>query len=127
MMRHAGFGHVVTRISAALAGVGTEAHLVVVGEALTGRLALLADLGAGGAGIGMQIGSAEHEIGAGLADFGAIHQQADVSGFAHLAALREAVGHGQHADALAIAAVLNALLHVMSCHVKIHWTSVAIW
>jgi hypothetical protein len=38
------------------------------------------------------------------------------------------MGHGEHADAMAIAAVLNALLHVMSCHIlNIHWTSVAIW
>src|SRR4051794_22608666 len=118
----------MTRIRTALTGVGTEAHLLAVGEALAGRLTLLAHLRADSAGVGMQIGSAEHEIRAGLAHFSAVHQQADVSGVGHLAALREAMGQGQRADALAVAAVLNALLHVMSCHfLNIHWTSVAIW
>src|SRR5437870_4605231 len=118
----------MARIGAALAGVGAEAHLLAVGEALAGGLALLAHLGADGAGIGMQIGGAEHEIGAGLAHFRAIHQQADMVGFAHTAALREAVGDGERADALAVAAVLDALLHVVGCRVReTHWTSLAIW
>src|SRR3954462_15490040 len=118
----------MTRIGAALTGVSAEAHLVAVGEAIAGRLALLADLCANRAGVGMEIGSAEHEVGAGLAHFGAVHEQAEVSGLEHVAALRKAVGDGQRADALAIAAVLDALLHVMRCHFgKIHWSSVAIW
>ena len=118
----------MTGIRAALAGISAETHLLAVGEAIAGRLTLLAHLRAHGAGVGMQIGSAKHEVGAGLADFRAVHQQADDGAFAHLAALREAVADGEHADALAVAAVLDALLHVKGCGLgKTHWTSMAVW
>ena len=86
------------------------------------------DLGADGAGVRMQFRSAEHEVGTGLADFRAIQQEADVGGLAHFSALREAVSDGERADALTIATVLDALLHVVGCRVVIdHWTSVAVW
>src|SRR5436305_5807532 len=128
MSGHRRLGHVMTRIGAALARVSAKVHLLAVGESVAGRFALLADLGADGAGVMMQIGCAEHEIGAGLAHFGAIHQQPDVMGVAHFAALRETMCDGDHANALAVAAVLNALLHVKGFGVgKNHRTSMAIW
>ena len=130
--KSAWLARLLSKAGAAVDVVMTPAATEFIGavtfEALTGRPALLADLRANSAGIGVQVGGAEHEIGAGLTHFGAIHQQADVSGIAHLAALREAMGQCQHADAVAIAAVLDALLHLVSCGFVVdHWTSVAIW
>jgi hypothetical protein len=117
----------MTRISAALAGISAEPHLRIVGEALAGRFALLAHLGADSAGEMVKLGGAKHEIGAGLADLSAIHEQADEGGLAHLAALGEGVVHGEHANAMAVAAVLNAVLHVMGCRLFVshEWTSMA--
>jgi len=117
----------MTGIGTALARIGAEAHLLIIREALAGGFALLANLGADGASVGMLIGSAEHEVGAGLAHFRAIHQHADVGRLAHLAALREAMSDGEHADAMAVATVLDALLHVVGCVEIDHWTSVAVW
>jgi len=123
-----GFGHVVARIGTALTRVGTETHLLAVRKSLAGGLALLTHLGTDRARVSMKVGSAKHEVGAGLAHFRAIHQEADVGSFEHFAALGEAMGDGEHADAMAVATVLDALLHVMSCRVRDdHWTSVAVW
>src|SRR5688572_17862593 len=122
------FGHVVTGISATLAGVSTEAHLVVIGETVADGFALFADLGADGAGIGMKVGGAEHEVGAGLAHLSTIEEEPNVRCFTHLSAAGEAMGDGEHADAMAVAAILNALLKLVGCHFRIsHWTSLATW
>jgi hypothetical protein len=123
---HGRFGHVMTRISAALAGISAEAHLLILGEALAGGFALLAHLGADSAGVWMKLRSAEHEVGAGLADLSAIEQQADMRCFAHLPAAGEAMADGQGADAMAVAAVLDAMLDVVRRRfIKTHWTSLA--
>ena len=120
---HRRFGHVMTRVRAALAGIGAQAHLLIIRISLTCQPALLTDLCADRAGVRMQIGSAEHEIGAGLADFRAVQQQPDMRRLAHLPALRKTMCDRQRADALAVAAILDALLHVVGCHLMAHKAS----
>jgi hypothetical protein len=75
----------------------------------------------------MKIGLRSMKLAAGLAHFGAIHQQADVSGIAHLAALR--------AQWVAVSMQMRwrrgsseciAACHGL-CFVVDHWTSMASW
>lgn len=60
----------------------------------------------------MEVGSAEHEIGAGLANLRAIHHEPHVGGFHVLSAGLQAVIHGGFvADVVAFQAKPDALFH----------------
>ena len=66
-------GHLAARLGAAAAGFGAALHHLIIIEAPALFSAAVADLSAGPAGHTVEIGSAQHEIGAGLADLGAVH------------------------------------------------------
>lgn len=59
----------------------------------------------------MQIRAAQHKVGAGLADLGAVKEQPDMVWLGMCSALLEAIGHGLQANPMAIQAVLDTLLH----------------
>jgi hypothetical protein len=111
-------------IRAPIADVGALHHGLVAlrhSGALIGTLA--ADGGAQLARIHMAMRSAEHEIGARLADLGAVHQEPDVAVLGMMAAQSKAVCYGFHADAVAVQAVLDAGSHLRSHHLVMHGAS----
>jgi hypothetical protein len=105
--------HLAARFGTLSAHVGAPGHLLVTpGHTLAVLSTRFADFGAEAAGALVKGRSADHEVGTGQADLGAIRQQALVIGRGMLAAHPEAVDRCLQAGPVAIKAVLNALLHV---------------
>jgi hypothetical protein len=77
-------------------------HLCIVWKALTIDGASLTDLGTGTAGETMQGRVADHKIGAGLADFCTVEQQANVRCLGVLAAPLQTVRRRFQADAVTV-------------------------
>jgi hypothetical protein len=74
----------------------------------------IADFGADSAKTIMEIGTAQHEVGRCLADFGTAHHQAEVFRFNVFAASHQAVIHSRlQANLMALHASLDARLHGM--------------
>jgi len=109
--------HLPAGIRTAVAQVGAAAHfLIVVGHLLALVAAALADFGADAAGERVQIGAADHEIGAGVADLGAIGEQPDVVPLRVPSALPQAMLDGADADRVALGAIVDAGLQVLLGH-----------
>jgi len=109
--------HLAARFRAAAAGLGAAAHLGVgVGHLLAIVGAALANLGAHAACQRVLVGTADHEIGAGAADLGAIGEQANVIPLRVPAALSQAMLDGADADGVTGRTVFDALLHVALVH-----------
>lgn len=62
----------------------------------------------------VQIAAALHEVRAGLTDFRAIEHQANVIRLGMLSALLKAINHRLHAGFMAIHALFDAVLNVLS-------------
>jgi hypothetical protein len=74
------FIHYAARLRAHPAGFGTTRHLLVIPKAIA-VFAALANFGAHLAGKPVEIGSSQHEIGACVEEFWAVHYHANVVGF----------------------------------------------
>lgn len=61
----------------------------------------------------MKFRPANHKVGAGLADFCAIEQRANVRCFSVVSTLLQAIGDRFQADAVAVRAVLDTLEHLL--------------
>jgi hypothetical protein len=63
----------------------------------------------------MMAGTAQHEIGGGLTDLGAVHHEAEMGGFDMLAACFQAMVHGLlQAHTVAAVAGLDTRLHILT-------------
>jgi hypothetical protein len=106
-------GHLAAGFGAFAAHVGALRHfLIASGHALAILGARLADLRAYGAGALVEVRPADHEVGAGGTDLGAVRQQALVVYRSVLTPHLKAVKGGFQADLMAIDTVLYALLNV---------------
>jgi hypothetical protein len=60
----------------------------------------------------MTLRAPQHEIGAGLADLGAVQQEADMRRIRVLAAQLQAMVHGRKANVVTTSTFIDALLHL---------------
>ena len=104
--------HPPAGVGAAAAGVRAGFHLRIVTEPIAVLCAAIAHLRTDRADAVMQWRAAEHKVGAGVADCGAVEQQPDVRRFRVLPAVLETVGDRFEADVVAFLAELDALLHL---------------
>ena len=109
-----GSGHFAATLGASPAGLGAKHHGLVVGETRAVLGAHLADAGTNTAGHLMHRRTAQHEIGGGDADLGAVLHQPDVVGSGMLTAFVQAMRNGREANGVAVKAVGDAVLH--GCH-----------
>jgi hypothetical protein len=112
-VRSSSGGHLAAGFGAFAAHLGALHHfLVASGHALAILDARLADLGAYGAGALVEVRPADHEVGAGGTDLGAVRQQALMVHRRVLTSHLDAVDGGFQAGLMAIDTVLYALLNV---------------
>ena len=88
--RHA--SHLPAGISALVADLRASLHLRVFAEVFTFGGALFTNRGAGPTGLGVKSRAANHKVGACLANFCAIDQAANMSGFGMIAARLQTIG-----------------------------------
>jgi len=80
-------GHFLAALRTSTAHTGATHHQIVsMRETFTFRCAFFANIGADAAYSLMPVRTAQHEVGAHIADFRAVHQQTDVVGGGMLAA-----------------------------------------
>ena len=88
-------------------------QLLIAGVPSTGLLTGPAELGARTACDDMVRRTAQHEVGARLAQLGTIQQHADEVDLGIVAAARDAMLKRQRADSVAVKALLNGLLQIV--------------
>lgn len=95
------------------AHISTSFHLSVIAHFCTVVRAALAHLCTNTASACVEIGATQHKVGTRLADFSAILHQPNMSRFSVHTALLQAVSNCVQANAVAVQAVLNTLLHLL--------------
>lgn len=105
--------HLLTGFSATATHISTSFHLSVIAHFFAVIRTPLAHLWTNSASPCVEIGATQHKVGTRLADFSAILHQPDVSGFSVHTAFLQAVGNCVQANAVAVQAVLNTLLHLL--------------
>jgi len=108
---NSGSGHLAAKGSARTTSFSAPDHKSVVAHLFATPGATLTDLCAGAACVNVQFRIAQHEIGAGLADLGAVGEQADVMRLREATTLIKTVSQRLQADAVTAAALFYALLH----------------
>lgn len=103
-------GHPIAFRGAASARFSALFHRFT-GKSFAGLGASAADRGASGAGVFVQGGASQHEVGARGADLGAIDERSDVARLSVLPAHFKAALDGLDADPMAILARFDAALH----------------
>lgn len=103
-------GHLATTFLAPTTDVGTRFHLDVVIETFAVQGTALTCVGTDITYRSMHIGTAQHEVSAGLADRGAILKQSNVIGFGMLVTQIKAVKSRDLTHAMAIPAITDTLL-----------------
>ncbi len=103
--------HLPTGISALPADLPTSLHLCVFAEVFAFGGALFTNGGAGATGLSVKSRAAKHKVGACLANFCAIEQEAKMTGFSVIAARLQTIGDDAEANYVAILTIANAFLH----------------
>jgi hypothetical protein len=101
------------------AGLCTLLHHFVIAKALAVFCTPLADISTDTTCLPVKLGHAQHEIGAGLADLGAVQEQLDVPGLCMLSSHLKTVADGFHANIMAMVTFLDAFPHPLVDH-RIH-------